>query len=133
MRVFVDTNIFLDVVLGRQNSQDSLILLNAIEKNIFEGIILDITIPNIDYVAKKQVREIREFLTLVNSTFEVIGATNTVMKEALEMNNADLEDNLQYICAKLSKCDVIVTNDKAFPKIDIDTLTSQEFVEKYLG
>ena len=69
MRVFVDTNVFLDVILKREGFEESLIVLNAIEKGIFDGVVLDITILNIDYIAKKQVANIREFLGFVNSVF----------------------------------------------------------------
>lgn len=37
MRVFVDTNVFLDVILKREGFEESLIVLNAIEKGIFDG------------------------------------------------------------------------------------------------
>ena len=52
MRVFVDTNVFLDVILKREGFEGSLIVLNAIEKGIFDGVVLDITILNIDYIEK---------------------------------------------------------------------------------
>lgn len=132
MRVFVDTNIFLDVILERNGFQESLVLLNAVEKGIFEGIILDITILNIDYVAKKQVVNIRDFLGFVNSVFEVVGASNELVKEALRMGGNDLEDDLQYICAKKSKCELIITNDKNFVSSEPKTVSSGEFVKQYL-
>ena len=62
MRLFVDTNIFLDLILKRDGYYNSIIIFNAIEKKVFEGVVLDITLLNIDYVAKRQVTDIREFL-----------------------------------------------------------------------
>ncbi len=53
--VFIlDTNIFLDLILKRDDYNSALIILNAIEKRVFEGVIADITVLNIDYIAKKQ-------------------------------------------------------------------------------
>ena len=75
---------------------------------------MDITILNIDYVANKQVKDIKAFLSLVNKQFEVVGATNEMIDLALQMQNSDLEDNLQYICAKKQKCNYIITNNKKF-------------------
>ena len=132
MRVFVDTNVFLDVILKREGFEGSLIVLNAIEKGIFDGVVLDITILNIDYIAKKQVANIREFLGFVNSVFEVCGASNEMIKAALEMDGKDLEDNLQYICAQKSKCELLISNDKEFVISSIRTFSSAEFVKKYL-
>ncbi len=132
MKLFLDTNIFLDLILKREYFEEAVIIFNAIEKDIFEAVILDITLLNIDYVAKKQIKDIREFLTIVNSIFKVIGASNDMIADALTMENNDLEDNLQYISAKSFNCDLIITNDKNFYSEDIITLNSVEFVNKYI-
>lgn len=131
MKLFLDTNIFLDLILNR-DSHEALKILNAIQKNFFDGYILDITLLNIDYVAKKQVYDIREFLRLVNGIFTVIGADNETIKQALDIENSNLEDNLQYISAKSAMCDVIISNDKNFYVNDIEVLSSKEFVGRYL-
>ncbi len=133
MKLFLDTNIFLDLILKREHYQSALIVLNAIEKRIFEAVILDITLLNIDYVAKKQVKDIRTFLRLVNQTCEVVGASNRMMEEALQLPNRDVEDNLQFVCAQQSVCDVILTNDKDFSFEGIDILSSSEFVKRHIS
>jgi len=127
MRVFIDTNIFLDLILKREKYKEALQIFNAIEQGRFEAFILDITILNIDYIAKKQTKDIRDFLVLVNRLFKVVGASNKTIKEALELSNDDLEDNLQYICAKDSQCKVIITNDKKFISKEIQLMKSDEF------
>ncbi|WP_198305553.1 type II toxin-antitoxin system VapC family toxin [Arcobacter vandammei] len=132
MKIFVDTNIFLDLILKRDDYNKSLIILNAIEKRVFQGVIADITVLNIDYIAKKQVKEIRDFLKFISLLFEILGADNNIIEEALDIENSDLEDNLQYTLAKKSNCDLIVSNDKAFYKKDIDVFTSSDFIKKYL-
>jgi predicted nucleic acid-binding protein len=87
---------------------------------------------NIDYIAKKQVTDIKNFLKLINKQFEVVGATNAMIENALKIDNVDLEDNLQYIAAKKSNCDIVITNDKSFLIKEIVTLSSSAFVNKYL-
>lgn len=131
MKIFLDTNIFLDLILNR-DSQEALKILNATQKGFFKGYILDSTLLNIDYVAKKQIKDIRDFLTLINKTFTVIGATNELIKQALNIENNDFEDNLQYISAKNNSCDLIISNDKNFYSKDMEILSSKEFVNKYL-
>lgn len=131
MKIFLDTNIFLDLILKR-DSQEALKILNATQKGLFRGYILDITLLNIDYVAKKQTKDIRDFLNLINDTFTIIGATNKSIKQALSIANKDFEDNLQYISAKISSCDMIISNDKNFYSKDIEVLFSKEFVSKYM-
>jgi predicted nucleic acid-binding protein len=132
MKIFVDTNIFLDLIIKRENFHDALLIFNAIEKKIFQGAILDITILNIDYVAKKQVKNIKEFIQLINTNFSIVGVTNEMISKALDIENNDFEDTLQYLSAKDLKSDCIITNDKSFYKSDIETLLSSEFIKKYL-
>jgi len=133
MRLFLDTNIFLDLLLKRQNHQEALLILNAIEQELFSGIILDITLLNIDYIANKQQEDIREFLKLINGIFQVVGGDNEMFDEALRLDNDDLEDNMQYICARRTECDLILTNDKSFYTDGIETKSAREFVENYLN
>ena len=132
MKIFVDTNIFLDLILQREHCDKSLLILNAIEKKLFSGVVLDISILNIDYIAKKQIKEIKDFLKLINKQFEVVGATNVMIEDALEIDNNDLEDNLQYIAAKHLDCTLIITNDKRFLVREMVILSSSEFVDQYL-
>ena len=132
MKIFIDTNIFLDLILKREYHKEALLILNAIEKGIFKGYILDITILNIDYIAKKQIKDIRNFLNLINRVFTIKGASNEQIANALDIENSDLEDNLQYITAQQNQCQVIITNDKKFYSKDIKVLSSVDFVAKYL-
>jgi len=133
MRLFIDTNIFLDLLFKRKDYMYALIIFNTIEDKIFEAAILDITILNIDYIANKQTKDIREFLSFVNRHFIVKGASNSSIEEALLIDNRDLEDNLQYIIAKDIQADLIITNDKKFYRGEIPIFTSQEFVKRYLA
>jgi predicted nucleic acid-binding protein len=132
MKIFVDTNIFLDLILKRKNFHDALLIFNAIEKKLFSGVVLDITILNIDYIAKKQVKNIKEFIRLINTNFSVVGISNEMISKALDIENNDFEDILQYLSAKDLKSDCIITNDRSFYKVDIETLSSSEFIKKYL-
>ena len=63
--------------------------------------------------------------------FKIVGGSNTNIKKALELDNLDLEDNLQYVTAKESKCKIIITNDKKFINKDIKIFSSEEFCKKY--
>ena len=133
MKIFIDTNIFLDLILKREYYKEAMIILNSVEKKLFEATVLDITILNIDYIAKKQVKDIREFLKLLNNLFIVVGATNEMIEFALNLKNIDLEDNLQYICAKNSDVKCIITNDKNFYAPDMELINSADFIEKYIN
>ena len=131
MKIFIDTNVFLDVILNRENVQASTQILNSCHQKIFDGYVADITLLNIDYIASKQTKEIKSFLQIINDSFTVVGADNSVFDLALKIDNNDLEDSVQYICASMQKCDVIVSNDKGFHRGDIEVLDSFEFIERW--
>jgi len=90
MKIFVDTNIFLDLIFKRENFESALLIFNAIEKRLYVGAILDISLLNIDYIANKQVKDIKDFLRLVNTIFEVVGGTNKMFDDALSIQNDNL-------------------------------------------
>ena len=132
MKIFLDTNIFLDLLLKREFYKEALKILDGVDNGQWRGYILDITVLNIDYVAKKQMKNIQEFIQLLSGTFTIVGADNAVIEEALSLENSDFEDSVQYIVAKNLACDVIVTNDKNFVKNgEIEVLSSKRFLEKY--
>lgn len=132
MKILIDTNIFLDLILKRDGFEEALVILNSCNENIFTGFVADITLLNIDYIAFKQVKDVKEFLKVVNETFKVVGADNEIFKLALNLDNNDLEDSVQYICAKKNECKVIVTNDKTFYTGNIKVLNSRDFINEYI-
>ena len=132
MKIFLDTNIFLDLILKRDGYQEAVLILNSCNQSIFKGYIADITLINIDYIASKQHNEVKSFLEAINDSFIVVGFDNAMFKMALKINNRDLEDNTQYICAKKHDCKLIVSNDKKFYKGDIRVITSKKFIGEYL-
>jgi predicted nucleic acid-binding protein len=128
MRIFIDTNIFLDLLLKRKNFKSAKGVIQSVIEGVNAGYVSDITLLNIDYIANKQVVEIRSFLQLISDVFIVEGAGNKEMNQALKIDNNDLEDNLQYVLAKKYVCELIVSNDISFLNKDIKVVTSEKFV-----
>ncbi len=118
----------MDVILKRESYRDSLkILTNCYEE--YTGVIADITILNIYYVASKQAVNVKEFLDIVTDSFGILGSDNKIITLALELKNKDLEDNIQ----KKSGCDLIVSNDRNFYCGDIKVLSAKEFIKDKNG
>lgn len=82
MNIFLDTNIFLEVLLKRKEFENALRILNAIERGLFKGFVLDITLLNIDYIVRKQQKNTKNFLEKIQQNFRVIGANNDFFSEA---------------------------------------------------
>jgi len=133
VKIFVDTNIFLDIALQRENLNEALMIFKSVKSGIFEGVIADITIVNIDYISRKTEGDVRAYLQAIEKSFSIVGANNAIVKASLALENKDLEDNIQYLLAKELSCDCIVSNDKSFYKEEIEVLNSDEFIEKFLS
>ncbi len=131
MRIFLDTNIFLDMLLRREQSVNVKQIIQFIQDGFYQGYVADITLLNIDYVAKKQKQDIRKFFYFFEENFQIVGADNSDILKALDIKNSDLEDNFQYILAKKSACSLIISNDKTFLKKDMPVLGSESFLIKY--
>ena len=127
MRVFLDTNIFLDLLLQRDEASSAEILLNSVEMGLYEGVVLDITLVNIDYISQKQGVDAKPFLEYVVKHCKVVGADNALAMEALHYGHTDFEDTLQYVVARQAGCDIIITNDRKFFSPDIPLCKSIDF------
>ena len=106
-------------------------IIQLIQDEVYTGYIADITLLNINYVAKKQVQEIRQFLVFLEKNFVIMGADNNDMRKALELENRDLEDNLQSVLAQKAACDLIISNDKSFIKTSLPVMQAEPFLVKY--
>ena len=131
MKLFLDTNIFMDVLFERENGICAKQIIQLIQDDTHEGYVADITLLNIDYVAKKQRQEIRKFLYYVEKYFVITGTDNSDMHTALKMDNCDLEYNVQAVLAKKSACDFIISNDKSFIQSSISVLNAKLFLAQY--
>jgi predicted nucleic acid-binding protein len=132
VKIFVDTNIFLDILFKRNDYMASHAVFKSVKNTIFTGFVADITIVNIDYISRKIDTDIKAYLLLIEKNFNIVGADNNIVKDALNILNSDIEDNLQYVIALKEECDCIISNDKSFYKNEIAVYSSSVFVDKFL-
>ena len=134
IKIFIDTNVFLNAILNRDNEISKNILNFLIEKDI-QLYISDITISNIAYILRKSfsLSEIKNILTEIETEFNIIGANNLIIRNSLQSKFQDIEDSIQYFCAKSINCDLIITNNiKDFKHSNIEIINSLSFFNKYL-
>ena len=80
-------------------------------------------------------QNIEAFLKVLNSNKELISylfmhRDKKVIKEAIDFSlnyKTDLEDTLQYFCAKANNC-ILLTNDKKFIDCGIEIVTYKDFL-----
>lgn len=137
MRLFLDANVLLDVLLARQPFvNDSEQVLNLCAKNVFDGCCSGLTICNLMYILRKHCTMdvarscMREFSTYV----EIVDVKSSAVASALHSINSDFEDVVQAMCAVDCHADAIVTRDKSgFADSGITIYTPAELLEKHAG
>lgn len=136
-RVFFDANILVDIIdperLNHKYSISLFYYLIDLKAELFTS--CDI-VTTIYYLASKKDKDLAlEKIIYFNKLFKIIEFSNTELSSscALMKNNdyKDLEDTIQYVLAKKSNCDLIVSNDKNFVSTDILILSSQEFCKRF--
>lgn len=101
-RVFLDTNIYIDITKRAKEKWDSL------ERNLL--FISPLSTHILFYARKLKVpdQEINE----LQEQFGVVPFTKQILNKALNGPTIDLEDNIQLHSAAEADCDFFLTNDK---------------------
>ena len=130
-RLFIDTNVILDVLLQRDCFwQDSIKIFQFAELGKVTGIVSASSLTDIFYIAKKKLTNAGAKLAIENllSLFEVVNVGKADLKSALTVAIDDYEDALQVHCAIKANADTFVTRDVAgFPNVSIKVVSPSEF------
>jgi len=130
-RVFVDTNVILDVLLQRYDVwQDSLKIFRLAELGKIKAYISASSMTDIFYVANKKLSPTiaRQAIETLLNLFDVVGVDGEDLRGALSVPVDDYEDALQVYCACKINADVLVTRDiEGFHNIDIIVLPPISF------
>jgi predicted nucleic acid-binding protein len=115
VKILIDTNIVLDLLLEREPFIDNAIaLFEQIEQGNLEGYIAATTITNIFYIIRKtEGREVA--LAAINRLLiglQFCAVNRQTVETSLSLGLKDFEDSIQLACATLSQLDGIVTRDR---------------------
>ena len=117
MKVFLDTNIILDLLLERDGYKDSALIFQMQDEGKLQICVSLLTMVNVAYVYKKTVGNSMAVANLkyLSALVEVLPMSGDQMQQALLMEGKDFEDILQCVCAAEGACDYLITrNDKHF-------------------
>lgn len=133
MKVFYDTNVILDVLLNRvEFLSDSMAALKLSELGIVKGYISVVSITDIFYLMKKNLKDSTLALKKMEVLFDIVHIAKADRKVAVQALNShwkDFEDAVQYSVAKGLRAKYIVTrNTKDFESSEIAVVTPAEFV-----
>ena len=132
MKVAVDTNVILDVLLYRApHVKSSKAIMWAAERGEINGLLCATTITTIDYFLSKQLGK-RESVRVINellSVFEIAPVNRSVLQSALEITLHYFEDAVLTSAAQQCGAELIVTrNTKDFAGCALKILTPDEWV-----
>lgn len=133
MKILLDTNIVLDVLMDRLPYSDTAAeLFSKVEDGTIIGYLCGTTITTVFYLASKTVGTARaqEEIKKLLSLFEVAPVNRHVLESALELDFNDFEDAVIHEAACHIGVDAIVTrNQKDLKKSRISVYSSEEMAK----
>lgn len=131
-KVFVDTDVCLDLLSGREPfNKTAEILFSFADNGKIKIYVSSLSFANIDYVLPSQYSTthsrqiIAKFKTIVN----VLSVDSKTIDLAIASDFADFEDAIQYACAIENNLTTLITrNLKDYKKATINVLTAETFI-----
>ena len=137
MRLMIDTNVILDVLLERGLFfEASKAVLTMCEDKKIHGFISASAATDIYYLVRKALGSVDEAYKAMGNILnivKVLTVTNEDVNSAFLQRAADFEDCLLAVCARSNKCDGIVTRNKRdFHNFGIALYSPEELIEMKL-
>jgi predicted nucleic acid-binding protein len=135
IKVFLDTNIIIDLIADRKPFSNHVIeIFKYAEENRIQLFTSSHSIATSHYILKKYVteKELREILLTLITLLDVAPVDLDVLKKGLRSIHKDFEDAIQMICASsIPGINYIVTrNTKDFKTSELVVLTPDEMCLK---
>ncbi len=114
-KVFLDTNILLDLFLERPGFEDASRILQAGEDGKIILCCSFLTMANLAFILRKSVSSARLVPTLfqISSLIHVLPMDKDQLADAYCVEGRDFEDILQAVCANKGGCSYIITRNVA--------------------
>ena len=136
MKLFLDTNILIDVIANRKPWVDeALVLLELAKQKKLTLIVTDFSFINLAYITRKLFTQ-EELYALFSDLclyVKVVEVGGMIIKKSFQKRWKDMEDCVQYLVAKREEVDYLITrNEKDFSDSDIPVLSPSEFLDMIL-
>jgi len=133
MKVLIDTNIILDVLLNRSAfSDNSKAIFDLAEKKQIIGHISASAMTDIFYIAYKEYKNSEKVYQAIDKLiflFSIIPVTETTIANALTLRWQDFEDAVQYTAADENSLKYIITHNKAdYKTAGIRCMSPSDFI-----
>ena len=132
MKIFIDTNIFLDALLKREPfKKDAENLLNLCDERTFIAFTSCVSFTNITYFLQRYYKPgYVETLERILDTITIIPLENKDFKKALSLKFTDSEDAYQYTAALKERGIkyIITRNLSDFKRSTIPVISAKDFL-----
>lgn len=135
MKVLVDSNILVDVILHRDEFfADSRAAMLLVENKKVKGYVSASAITDIYYIVRKELHDGNKTMTGIKRILEILKVAKVDTKtiaNAVSLDWNDFEDCVQFCAAKRCGVKCVLTRDaKGFSESDIPVLSPKEFLAK---
>ena len=113
MRVFLDTNILLDLLLERPGYEYPAEILQMHDDRKITVCQSSLSLANIAFVLRKEFGKhlIQPTIKMLCAITEIIPLDEAEIQEATLLDGPDFEDIMQLVCAVHGNCDILVTRN----------------------
>lgn len=130
-KVFIDSDILIDLLAKRTHYDDALKLLSLISDKKAKAFITALVLANVDYIITKygNKQKSRKALKTLRKNISILTMDEKAFDEALESSFLDFEDALQYFSAMNQGIDFFITrNKKDYSKGNLKVVTAGEYL-----
>ena len=134
MKLLIDTNVILDMVLKRSGYDISMELFRKVRETGAGAYITASSVTDIFYIIRKETHDISRTYVIMENIFQlvsVLSVTEKDIRDAFGQKWKDFEDCVQYMTGKNSNMDYIITvNGKDYADAMLPVMTPAEWIEK---
>ena len=132
MKLLIDTNVVLDLLLNREPfCNEAAKVLNLSDRAEVKEYISASAITDIYYIAYRQLRDktiVRNMIKTLLSIVSIACVTEQEIAEALELEGSDFEDSVQYAVAYLNE--IVTRNAADYKRAELSVWSPEQIVKK---
>lgn len=133
MRVFLDTNVILDLIQKRDGCDDAAIIMQLSENGTISVFTSTLSMVNVAYILRKHYRgeNLYHLLEELRGIIGVISVSDEAYQHAIQSRACDFEDAVQLFSAIEGDMDCIVTrNTQDFIEGNLPIFSPVAFLSK---
>ena len=135
MKLLIDTNVILDMVLKRNNCDITMELFRKIKAFNAEAFITASSVTDLFYIIRKETHDTSQTYMVMENIFKltsILSVTERDIQDAFQQKWKDFEDCVQYTAGKNNRIDYIITsNQKDYTDAILPVMTPAACIEMF--